>query len=187
MPTKIRPAPGSKRAKTKKTAPTAKEPAAAVVVDEKPRSHKTHLQLRYDFNLEETKELGLQAARAIREADDLESTRKNIVAQYANDIKVARARASSISAQITSGYEMRMVECDAYLNQPIEGLKLVCRTDKDWPDCVVRVDKMLAHEMQESMPLDDKVVDILGSVPPEPPPADPDSLIPDPEEEEEED
>ena len=107
--------------------------------------------LRVDFTVEELREFSKELARKTAELSQGEEDKKAAVSQFADRIAANRADTSRLARNINSGYEMRMVECDVLLNQPVTGTAQIVRLDTGE---VVKERAMTGNEMQADLPLD---------------------------------
>ena len=80
--------------------------------------------LRYRFTPEEVTELAIEQAEKLREVTSLEGEKKRIASQYKSRIDNLESEIEQLSESITTGYEMRMVDCDVYYHTPGVGVVL---------------------------------------------------------------
>lgn len=85
--------------------------------------------LRYQFTKEELLEQGKQLAEITSRITQLEEDKKRVVSDFSAKLNAASAESSVISNKITSGYELRLIDCVAYLNTPRAGFKQILRVD----------------------------------------------------------
>jgi len=72
--------------------------------------------LRYDFSDNEKAVLAEEMARKVTEAEDLDDQKKAVTSEYTAKINTAQAEAQSKAKKLTSGFEMRQVDCEESLD-----------------------------------------------------------------------
>lgn len=85
--------------------------------------------LRYDFNATEIHDLSLNLANKTQERAAIEQEKKSVTSQYKSQLDAVVAEVSSLSNKVTSGYEMRKVECSIEYHKPEQGKKTIIRKD----------------------------------------------------------
>lgn len=106
--------------------------------------------LRYEFTQPEILELGKQLAEANSRLARIESDKKRVVADFGSQISNQQSAIQSMSQNISSGYEMRQIQCRVFFHTPSEGRKTIARLDTGE---IVEVVEMTDDEMQEALPL----------------------------------
>lgn len=103
--------------------------------------------LQYKFTEEEINGLAKQLAYQNKEIEQLKADKKATVSDFDNKIKVSEAMIMSLSGNITNGYEYRKIDCEIFMNNPVNGKKRIVRSDtgEEWTE------KMTAEELQERM------------------------------------
>ena len=76
----------------------------------------TARSLRYDFTENEKTILAEEMARKITEAEDLIDQKKAVASEYTAGINLAQAEAQSKAKKLTSGFEMRQIDCEEILD-----------------------------------------------------------------------
>ena len=76
----------------------------------------TARSLRYDFTENEKTILAEEMARKITEAEDLIDQKKVVASEYTAGINLAQAEAQSKAKKLTSGFEMRQIDCEEILD-----------------------------------------------------------------------
>jgi hypothetical protein len=66
---------------------------------------------RYDLTDEEKREMGMDVAEALAEAEELKAQLDAVKKDFNSRIKTAELRASNVAGKLRSGYEMREFEC----------------------------------------------------------------------------
>lgn len=77
----------------------------------KPFIVRDRTRAQYNFGPDEIGKLGRELGDAQNAKNTLEEQKKNIVKEYASKISEQTARINSLTNKVTSGYEMREVEC----------------------------------------------------------------------------
>ena len=106
----------------------------------------------YPFNAAEIRQLGVDLARATREAIEIESKKAVAMADFTAAKKEAAAKLASLSLKIENGYEMREMECIVHFGAPRPGRKEIYRADNG---DLVREDPMTPEEMQAAFEFPD--------------------------------
>ena len=120
------------------------------VIDEKnvERRNTTRF-LRYDFTDEEKAELANDMARKITEAEDLDDQKKAVTSEYTAKINSAQAEAQSKAKKLTSGYEMRQIDCVEILDYEEKEVTVTRLDDSEQ----VERRTMTNYELQQSLDL----------------------------------
>lgn len=108
--------------------------------------------VHYKFTEEEIKLKSSDLATNNLEKVRLEDKKKEVMSDYKAKIDKVVADTNLLARQVNSGYEMRDISCDVYLNQPIEGQKVIVRTDTNE---IHKIEEMEAHEFQEPIPFEE--------------------------------
>lgn len=87
--------------------------------------------LRYDFKAQEVVELSMKLANKTQELSSLEDEKSSIASQYKSKMDSLKSELGSLSNKVSSGYEMRKVDCTIRYHYPEQGKKTVTRTDTD--------------------------------------------------------
>lgn len=103
--------------------------------------------LKYEFTEEEGRDLSNEMARKVTEAEDLEDQKKAVVSEFSSKINLARAEANSKAKKITSGFEMRQIDCKEIFNYTKSEVT-VTRLDTD---DTVEKRSMTNYELQEKI------------------------------------
>lgn len=105
-------------------------PKAIGVIKQSPtRKVKETMFLRWDFSDAELKQFSSDMARNSAEQSEAEESKKAVVAQFTEKISAAKAKVSSLARKINSGYEMRDVRCEIWLDFPEAGRARILRLD----------------------------------------------------------
>lgn len=110
----------------------------------------TEKMLRYTFSREELLEIGKKLAEANFRKVQIDSDQKRVVSDFKVQAAKADSEIGSLSQNISSGYDLRMVKCVVEYNNPTVGQKTIRRLDTFE---VVEVVQMTSGEMQEELPL----------------------------------
>lgn len=78
----------------------------------------THEPHKFPFPLSEESKAAVatELASAIQEIESLDGEKKSVVAEYNGRVKVVQQRIHTLSYKVTSGEEMRSVDCELKLN-----------------------------------------------------------------------
>lgn len=117
------------------------------------KNAETEKMLRYEFTQSELLEIGKKLAEAANKKAQLESDKKRVVADFGAQLAKVDSEISSLSTNISSGYDLRMVKCFIEFNSPCIGKKTVYRGDTG---ITVEVLEMTKDEMQEELAFKDK-------------------------------
>ena len=98
------------------------------------------------LTVEEMKTLGVELADASQKKRRLEDDKKQAMSQYKAEIDAADAEINAISQKISSGREIRMVECTVRYHTPQDGMKTIERNDTGE---IVEVVKMTDSELED--------------------------------------
>ena len=98
------------------------------------------------LTVEEMKTLGVELADASQKKTRLEDDKKQAMSQYKAEIDAADAEINAISQKISSGREIRMVECTVRYHTPQDGMKTIERNDTGE---IVEVVKMTDSELED--------------------------------------
>lgn len=116
--------------------------------------------LRYRFSENEITEIARKQADHFRERAILEEEKKRVANQYKTRIETIESEIEGCTESITTGYEIRQVECNVYWHRPERGMKTLIRLDTLE---IVRVAAMSEHERVQAQqmeiplePLEDK-------------------------------
>lgn len=98
------------------------------------------------LTVEEMKTLGVELADVSQKKRRLEDDKKQAMSQYKAEIDAADAEINAISQKISSGREIRMVECTVRYHTPQDGMKTIERNDTGE---IVEVVKMTDSELED--------------------------------------
>ena len=110
----------------------------------------TEKMLRYTFSREELLEIGKKLAEANGRKVQIDCDQKRVVSDFKAQAAKADSEIGSLSQNISSGYDLRMVKCSVDYNSPCLGKKTITRLDTFE---TVEVLEMTQDEMQEELPL----------------------------------
>ena len=113
----------------------------------------TEKMLRYTFSREELLEIGKKLAEANGRKVQIDSDQKRVVSDFKAQAAKADSEIGSLSQNISSGYDLRMVKCVIEYNSPIVGQKTIRRLDTFE---VVETLPMDSGEMQEELSILDR-------------------------------
>jgi hypothetical protein len=102
--------------------------------------------LRVDLTPEELQQKGKELAESNSATVALNNDLDRIKADFKAKLSAEESKISLLSGTISSGYEMRDVECKVEFNKPRDGRKTITRLDTN---AKVREQDMSAEEMQE--------------------------------------
>ena len=99
--------------------------------------------LRYDFSAVEVHDLSMEMANKTQEISQVEAEKKSLTSGFASRINILKTSVNSLADKVSSGYEMREVQCDVKYHFPRQGQKTLTRrdtgakieekmTDQDW-------------------------------------------------------
>jgi hypothetical protein len=99
--------------------------------------------LRYDFSAVEVHDLSMEMANKTQEISQVEAEKKSLTSGFASRINILKTSVNSLADKVSSGYEMREVQCDVKYHFPRQGQKILTRkdtgakieekmTDQDW-------------------------------------------------------
>jgi len=120
-----------------------------VILEEQIEKRSTARFLRYDFSENEKAILAEEMARKITEAEDMEDQKKAVTSEYTAKINSAQAEAQSKAKKLTSGFEMRQVDCEEILDYE-EKTVVVVRLDTNKQ---IETRTMTNYELQQSLDL----------------------------------
>lgn len=108
--------------------------------------------LRYEFSEAEMKELSIDLANTNQELRRLEEEKKSITSEYGSRMNICKERISSFSDKVSSGYEVREIECEVQYHVPRKGIKTLRRTDtgKVWEEKMSDHDFNLFTQFEEA-------------------------------------
>lgn len=106
--------------------------------------------LRYNFTDAEITQIARDQGQKMREMAVLEEEKKRVSKQYAVRIEAIKGEIDADTDKIHSGYEMRMVDCGAFFDDPEPGSKRIIRFDTGE---TVRIDAMTQAEKQRELDL----------------------------------
>lgn len=109
---------------------------------------KDTIQAKHVFTKDERVTLSESLARANLEYVTIDTTRKNIAAEYANKLKSVNAVIDDLSSRISNGYEMRPTEVIVKYHTPETGKKTYVRAGK-----VVGTETMTASDLNQDLPM----------------------------------
>lgn len=112
--------------------------------------------LRYEFSDAEITSIARDQGQKLRDRDTLTAEKKRVAKQYATRIETLDGEIDADTDKITTGYEMRMIECLVYYDQPEAGHKSIVRSDTG---TLVRTERMTQSEMQREMEFKEKEVE----------------------------
>jgi len=105
--------------------------------------------LKYVFTEEEKRELAENMARKVTEADELEGQKKTVTSEYAAKINSANTEAQSTAKKLTSGFEMRQIDCEEQLDYDQKEVTTIRLDDGE----IVETRTMSNLELQQSLDL----------------------------------
>jgi hypothetical protein len=111
--------------------------------------------LRYEFTPEELQAKGKELAEQHDKRARLEEEFEAVKAQFKERTATIERDSGKLSRQITSGFEMRDIECACQWNIPVNGRVRIARKDTGE---VVEERDMTSIERQEELPLNANVV-----------------------------
>jgi hypothetical protein len=117
-------------------------------------------QAPYRFTEEELKQLSQELARATNEYSELKNHKATLMADLTSQLKSIAGRMMELALRISTGEEMRPVECLIVLDTPKPGMKQYIRIDNNEP---LRSEPMSEQEQQQSFAFPE------GQEPPKPP------------------
>jgi hypothetical protein len=109
------------------------------------KDHRLYESVKYTFSPDEIRQLGEALAREAQNVFDLRERKSSVVAELGGSIKLANGRVADLTNRINNGYELREVECMAFLETPRPGMKRIVRVDTNE---TIRDEPMTAAEMQ---------------------------------------
>ena len=101
--------------------------------------------LRYTFSNTELLEIGKRLAEGARRLGELDKEKKRITSDYTARMNAVESEVNILSAAISSGYDIRPIECHVQLHLPKAGEKTIVRLDTFE---TVGVEQMTGDEMQ---------------------------------------
>ena len=109
------------------------------------------------FSEEEILDMSREQARTYQDLVELESRKKDIMADLTADIKRKETAMGALSRKINSGYEHRNVDCEWVLNFR-EQIKTLVRLDLPYDDAgmIVRTAPLSNADLQASLELAEK-------------------------------
>ena len=105
--------------------------------------------LKYVFTEEEKRGLAENMVRKVTEAEDLEDQKKAVTSEYTAKINSAQAEAQSTAKKLTSGFEMRSVDCEEQLDYDQKKVTTIRLDDGE----IVENRTMSNLELQQSLDL----------------------------------
>lgn len=103
--------------------------------------------LKYVFTEGERKNLGEDMARKVTEAEDLEDQKKAVVSEFSGKINLARAEANAKAKKLTSGFEMKMIECEETFDYDKQKVIVIRLDDGE----IVETRAMTNYELQQKI------------------------------------
>lgn len=99
--------------------------------------------LRYDFSAVEIHELSLEMANKTQEMAQVTQEKKSVTSSFKSKLDILATSVNSLADKVSSGYEIREVQCDIVYHKPKQGMKTLTRkdtgakieekmTDQDW-------------------------------------------------------
>ena len=113
---------------------------------------KTNQQVRYQFNTDEKLEKSEQLANCINEKTRIEGTKRSANSQFKNELDSIESKLDQLADQVSTGYEVRGIECTVELHTPGQGQKTIRRDDTGE---VVGVYQMDSSELQMALTFDE--------------------------------
>ncbi len=104
--------------------------------------------VKYTFNREELRELGLRLADKARTVFSIRAARASAVAEFAGQIKTAEREVAELVDKLNSLSEHRDVECAIHYHEPKQGYKTILRLDNG--ELAREPEPMSEAEMQSS-------------------------------------
>lgn len=87
--------------------------------------------LRYDFTATEISELSMDLANTTQQITQTRDEKKAVVSQFKSKIDELESKTGALSSKISSGYEIREVECEVKYHKPEQGKKTIIRKDNN--------------------------------------------------------
>lgn len=109
--------------------------------------------LRCEFTDKERLELARQLGEKNTELRRVDADKKRVAKDYGAQTSKIETEIGSLSDKVTSGYELREVECHEFFNQPKVGMKRVVRLDTLEE---VGVESMSMEEKQRLLALEEE-------------------------------
>ena len=108
--------------------------------------------LRYDFTAEEIYSLSKDLAVKNVAMRSEEEEKKAIVSQYSSRINTLRSQIQDLSNKVSSGYEVRKVQCNIKYHFPEQNKKQITRTDtkEKFVEPMTKEDHHLWNQVDES-------------------------------------
>lgn len=85
--------------------------------------------MRYDFSAPEIHDLSMEMANKTQEISQVEAEKKSLTSGFASRINILKTSVNSLADKVSSGYEMREVQCDVKYHFPRQGQKTLTRKD----------------------------------------------------------
>ncbi len=107
--------------------------------------------LRYFFKDDELKGLSLDLANQNQELRRVEDEKKSMTSEYGSRLNILKEHISSLSDKVSSGYEVRNVECEVEYHKPRKNMKTLKRLDTGevFEDKMSDYDHNLFNQFQE--------------------------------------
>lgn len=99
--------------------------------------------LRYDFSAVEVHDLSMEMANKTQELNQVAQEKKSVTSSFKSKMDTLSVSVNSLADKVSSGYEIREVQCDIKYHWPKQGMKTLTRkdtnakieekmTDQDW-------------------------------------------------------
>lgn len=85
--------------------------------------------LKVAYSIQETQEMAIKLANKTQELGKVEDDKAAAQKQFAADITAIKAELGNYSNKVSSGYEMKMVDCRVDYHRPAKGKKTYTRMD----------------------------------------------------------
>ena len=114
---------------------------------------KERKSLKYEFTRDELLDLASELANKTQEMRQLEEQKKSVMSEYSSKTAIAREQVLLLSDKVSSGYEIRDVECEVLYHTPIEGMKTIIRTDTQhsWSEKMTGSDWNLFNQVKDEV------------------------------------
>lgn len=85
--------------------------------------------LRYDFTAVEINDLSMDLANTTQQIAAKQDEKKSVVSQFKAKIDELESKTGLLANKVSSGYEIREVECEVLYHKPEQGKKTMIRSD----------------------------------------------------------
>lgn len=110
--------------------------------------------LRYDFSAVEIHDLSLEMANKTQEISQVQAEKKSVTSSFKSRLDILGTSVTSLADKVSSGYEMREVQCDIAYHKPKQGMKTLTRKDTGvkFEEKMTDTDWNLWNQAQEESP-----------------------------------